>query len=217
MLDMRRPYRRLQVSSRLCPCANHRSYSTPCRQKPLEYALCPSSDCVSVSHLHCLAREFLKENPPQSELIPRGGSCRSCDSYVLWGDIIRGCYRRQKGGVTLESEVDAEEDEASGSDKGEDPQPSQGRKRGRKPKNLKASAPAEDSEHECFDLDAISSCEESDMATQAPPPSKSRKRISTKGTKKKEPGPSSKKSVAGPSQPTKRGILYVYLRHIIVG
>ncbi len=165
---------------------------------------------MSVSHLRCLAQEFLKENPSQSDLIPRGGSCRSCSAYVLWGDIIRGCYRRQKGGVVLESEVDAEEDELSGSEMDEDPQPPQGRKRGRKPKSLTVPGPAEESEHECFDLDAISSCEESDVATQAPPPSpsKPRSRISKKGTKK--PSPSSKESVAGPSQPVKRGILCTY-------
>lgn len=27
-------------------------------------------------------------------LIPRGGTCPACKLYTLWGDVIRGCYRR---------------------------------------------------------------------------------------------------------------------------
>ena len=27
-------------------------------------------------------------------MIPRGGHCKSCKQYTLWGDVIRGCYRR---------------------------------------------------------------------------------------------------------------------------
>ncbi|PSR75720.1 hypothetical protein PHLCEN_2v9011 [Hermanssonia centrifuga] len=83
---------------------------------PLETALCPSFSCTSISHLVCLAHGFLKStasSSTQSELIPRGGECRSCHEYVLWGDIIRGCFRRQKGGIVLEP-VDEAEEEAEG-------------------------------------------------------------------------------------------------------
>lgn len=30
-------------------------------------------------------------------MIPRGGECSQCHNYVLWGDIVRGCYRRANG------------------------------------------------------------------------------------------------------------------------
>ncbi|KAF7790665.1 hypothetical protein EIP86_001621 [Pleurotus ostreatoroseus] len=92
----------------------------------LDYALCPSSNslCRAVSHLKCLAQDFLSNQPSTSisgdiskALIPRGGHCRSCHDYVLWGDVIRGCYRRQKGGVVQpeegeEADTEGEESEA---------------------------------------------------------------------------------------------------------
>ena len=30
-------------------------------------------------------------------MVPRGGHCKSCKEYTLWGDVIRGCYRRMRG------------------------------------------------------------------------------------------------------------------------
>ncbi|KDR75326.1 hypothetical protein GALMADRAFT_545850 [Galerina marginata CBS 339.88] len=66
------------------------NYSTA----PLRSALCPSSECVAVSHLDCLSRSFRNEQHDTTSMIPRGGRCKSCGNYTLWGDIIRGCYRR---------------------------------------------------------------------------------------------------------------------------
>jgi len=67
--------------------------------EPPKVALCPSGDCRAVSHLSCLAADFLSSDSLQSSgLLPRGGNCKSCGSYVLWGDVIRGCYRRHQGG-----------------------------------------------------------------------------------------------------------------------
>ena len=69
-------------------------------QEPLETSLCPSLHCTSVTHLSCLSQYFLQsqaiKRPKQniSELIPRGGDCKSCGNYILWGDVIRGSYRR---------------------------------------------------------------------------------------------------------------------------
>lgn len=74
-----------------------------------------------MSHLACLSKDFLansfspsSDTNNESPLIPRGGECRSCHEYILWGDVIRGCYRRLKGGVVeLEEELeDEDEDEA---------------------------------------------------------------------------------------------------------
>lgn len=79
---------------RLFPCATQVA-----SQEPLKTALCPSGDCEATTHLSCLAADFLSSDPSQSAgLLPRGGSCKSCGSYVLWGDVIRGCYRRHQGG-----------------------------------------------------------------------------------------------------------------------
>ena len=72
-------------------------------------ALCPTTTCLAVSHLSCLSRHFLANEASSSsnaDIIPRGGWCDSCDAYILWGDVIRGCYRRREGGVTLEAEQD---------------------------------------------------------------------------------------------------------------
>jgi hypothetical protein len=27
-------------------------------------------------------------------MVPRGGHCKSCKEYTLWGDVVHGCYRR---------------------------------------------------------------------------------------------------------------------------
>jgi len=48
-----------------------------------------------------------------TQIIPRGGKCPSCHSYTLWGDIIRGCYRRRGGPTQSEKEDDEDEDAAS--------------------------------------------------------------------------------------------------------
>ena len=86
-------------------------------QEPLSVALCPSGDCLAVSHLSCLAADFLSSDPLHSAgLLPRGGNCKSCRSYVLWGDIIRGCYRRQQGGKALQLEESDREEDSSGAE-----------------------------------------------------------------------------------------------------
>ena len=47
----------------------------------------------------CLSEHFLNSQITNNGLVPRGGICTSCSTYVLWGDIIRGCYRRMTGGA----------------------------------------------------------------------------------------------------------------------
>lgn len=41
-------------------------------------------------------------------LVPRGGTCKVCGNYTLWGDVIRGSYRRRAGAVAEEEEEDAD-------------------------------------------------------------------------------------------------------------
>lgn len=48
-------------------------------------------------------------------MIPRGGHCTSCRNYILWGDIVRGSYRRDAGGCIPQS-ADDEQDEANTSE-----------------------------------------------------------------------------------------------------
>ncbi|KAJ3475570.1 hypothetical protein NLI96_g11751 [Meripilus lineatus] len=134
------------------------------RQKPLEYALCPSLGCVAVSHLHCLSRRFLESDTSHSELIPRGGTCKSCNTYTLWGDVVRGCYRRQEGTVVPQSEVDAEGDEESGTGEESDggSESSRGAKRRSTSRKLTGKAQAEENDQGTFDLNDISSCSKSE-------------------------------------------------------
>ncbi|KAG6821039.1 hypothetical protein H0H93_007929 [Arthromyces matolae] len=73
----------------------------------------PISVQDAISHMACLAQTFLNSNPNPVTVIPRGGSCPSCKSYVLWGDIVRGSYRRMAGSTNtkvVEEEEDEDED-----------------------------------------------------------------------------------------------------------
>ncbi|KAJ6593654.1 hypothetical protein B0H19DRAFT_1091410 [Mycena capillaripes] len=76
------------------------NYST----EPLKTTLCPTTGCTAVSHLSCLSNDFLSSQTSDTGMIPRGGHCKSCRAYVLWGDIIRGMYRRSAGGALPEQE-----------------------------------------------------------------------------------------------------------------
>ena len=56
---------------------------------PLEQRLiCPHQSCCSVTHLICLAKKFLKNEPPH-QLLPVEGHCPACERNLLWGDLVR--------------------------------------------------------------------------------------------------------------------------------
>lgn len=101
--------------------------------------LCPHDDCLSISHVRCLSTQFLassnsasansdvafisaptassKAPSPsvyihQSTLIPRGGNCPSCTKYTLWGDLVRGSYRRVLGAAVELPDNDPDKDPA---------------------------------------------------------------------------------------------------------
>ncbi|KZV99005.1 hypothetical protein EXIGLDRAFT_726492 [Exidia glandulosa HHB12029] len=64
----------------------------------LTLTVCPTKACTSVSHLVCLATAFTTAEASTSQrILPRGGDCPGCRQYVLWGDIVKGCYRRRIG------------------------------------------------------------------------------------------------------------------------
>ncbi|KIP10803.1 hypothetical protein PHLGIDRAFT_65067, partial [Phlebiopsis gigantea 11061_1 CR5-6] len=59
---------------------------------PLDTALCPAPACTSLAHLACLAKHFILASAASESipsLIPRGGPCPSCRTYILWGDVVR--------------------------------------------------------------------------------------------------------------------------------
>ncbi|KAH9851034.1 hypothetical protein C2E23DRAFT_925964 [Lenzites betulinus] len=116
----------------------------------LSVTLCPAGGCKAVTHLSCLSGDFLARAPTSSSnIIPRGGTCNQCHSYVLWGDVIRGCYRRHQGGVALEQDLADEDDQEDRlgqlfSDGEEDPLPEAEGSAKRAPKTkAKAKRPAQ--------------------------------------------------------------------------
>ena len=151
-------------------------------------ALCPASSCTAVSHLSCLSRRFLDAQPASSsaDIIPRGGTCKSCNNYILWGDVIRGCYRRREGGVVPDAELedaddrddlgqlfgaDFEDEDDASPELTKPPARPRTKKRARSravPSTSKRApystlaAQVSDAEREHFDLDAISSDSNSD-------------------------------------------------------
>lgn len=91
-------------------------------------------------------------------LIPRGGTCPACKTYTLWGDVIRGCYRRfsvstGEGGSGL--------DDADMKNLGS-ATPSSAKQKRRKPARTRQKKKKATSEHipsedgEVFDIDNIS-------------------------------------------------------------
>ncbi|KAK2467837.1 hypothetical protein APHAL10511_000132 [Amanita phalloides] len=63
---------------------------------PAATVLCSAPSCTAVSHTICLAGHFLGCDSinSTSSIMPRGGHCKACDSYTLWGDLMRGSSRR---------------------------------------------------------------------------------------------------------------------------
>lgn len=125
-----------------------------------------------MSHLACLSSHFLAveaQDTGNTRMIPRGGNCKGCQQYVLWGDLIKGCYRREKGGVgTILSEVEDDPEITQSESSGVDlmyPEPSGMTKKKKTPRKAKASTKkvllpsiaAGSETGEFFDLDAISS------------------------------------------------------------
>ena len=49
---------------------------------------CPVDDCDMVSHIICLADNFLGDER-QKHLIPVQGECPVCKTCLMWGDVIR--------------------------------------------------------------------------------------------------------------------------------
>ena len=73
--------------------------------------------CNLVNHTICLADYFLKNNEPVHtqfsqakqirQLLPMGGNCPKCDSYLMWGELIKN----RNASYALHSETPDNEDE----------------------------------------------------------------------------------------------------------
>lgn len=117
-------------------------------------------------------------------LVPRGGTCNECHQYVLWGDLIRGCYRRAEGGtgaVQLEVEDELElsaEVLVEGSTTRRTGPKGKGKSRAPKKKARRRSlSEGRDSgSGELFDLDAISSGTDDGPPTVTTPKKRGRPR-----------------------------------------
>lgn len=150
---------------------------------PLTLALCPSKSCTSIAHLSCLANKFMStelSRAPEStrSILPRGGDCPGCSQYVLWGDIVKGCYRRHVGkAVAAEADAEAENDGQIS----------------KKRSSKKGTAKPDEDAHESFDLDAVSACSEDEQAGPSGPPPQPAKK------KRGRPPKARDIAIAGPS------------------
>ncbi|KAF7972709.1 hypothetical protein HWV62_17156 [Athelia sp. TMB] len=156
----------------------------------LKTTLCVTPGCSEVSHLACLSESFVSAEAHSIDnagMIPRGGQCKGCQEYVLWGELVKGCYRREKGGpggIPPEVEDDPEITQSgSSSDVDQVYTGTPRRGRGRPPGKAKASTKkpqlAVGSESgEFFDLDAVSSATEDGEGSRAivSPPKRGRPR-----------------------------------------
>jgi structure-specific endonuclease subunit SLX1 len=80
-------------------------------QDPVTVCLCPTPTCHSLTHITCLSEHFHNQDS-LSPIIPRGGECPTCQTWVSWGDIVKGMYRRKAGrAVEVEEDPDHEQDE----------------------------------------------------------------------------------------------------------
>ncbi|KAJ4500265.1 hypothetical protein C8R41DRAFT_810768 [Lentinula lateritia] len=102
----------LIASTKLLQCSVCREPLNNYISDPLTHALCPHNSCNGTAHLLCLSQHFISQslsgkcNLSDAPMVPRGGNCPSCFDFVLWGDVVKGCYRRSAGGA-----VSVEEDE----------------------------------------------------------------------------------------------------------
>ncbi|THH21381.1 hypothetical protein EW146_g138 [Bondarzewia mesenterica] len=63
----------------------------------------------------CNLEHFVDSEHDGTNMIPRGGHCPTCRSYTLWGDVVKGCYRRHAVKALSEAEISDDEGEMFGS------------------------------------------------------------------------------------------------------
>jgi hypothetical protein len=63
--------------------------------------LCTAGDCEHVAHVLCIAPLFTSS----SELLPEAGHCPRCDTRIIWGELIRGCFARKEGSEAEQQDI----------------------------------------------------------------------------------------------------------------
>lgn len=212
LLNMQQRCTQLQRCASLPSFTIYPSFMFINGKDPLKTTLCPATGCTAVSHLSCLSDDFLSSQTSDTGMIPRGGRCKSCHTYVLWGDVIRGMYRRSAGGA-LPDEDEGDDDELFLSDIESDaavaPKSSKakGKAKATSPKRGRTLQERESSEGEAFDFNVSSSTESeppsprkqgrprtnSTVAVIAPKPSP-RKRAKSSSPAEPNPPPSKKRA-----------------------
>ncbi|KAH8591421.1 hypothetical protein B0O99DRAFT_519520 [Bisporella sp. PMI_857] len=64
------------------------------------YAICPTDGCESVTHLTCLSKHFLENDP--LAVVPIEGNCPSCNSKLKWIDVVKELTLRIRGQKEVE-------------------------------------------------------------------------------------------------------------------
>lgn len=135
-------------------------------QSLLATAICPAAGCFTVSHLICLSRQFTAQNGGDAApMVPRGGNCSGCGGYILWGDVIRSCYRRhcvQVGAPVMPADSDVGEDMHQASSDGLNRQ-----RTGKRTKRSRSPVDSGSGSRVVFDLDdAVSSGSQAEGSTK---------------------------------------------------
>ncbi|KAJ6497838.1 hypothetical protein C8R45DRAFT_984418 [Mycena sanguinolenta] len=159
--------------------SNRRLTCSICNEDVLNYStdhlkttLCPNTGCTAVSHISCLSQDFLSSQTSDTGMIPRGGHCKSCRQYILWGDVIRGIYRRSAGGA-LAAEEEGDDDALFLSDiESDGAVPLKSAKAKGKTKAAPALLQGKESSGETFDFN-VSSSTESDAPSPRKRPARS--------------------------------------------
>jgi len=64
------------------------------------YSICPAPGCDSVTHLTCLSKHFLKND--ESSIVPVQGNCPSCNTELMWVDVVKELTLRMRGRKEVE-------------------------------------------------------------------------------------------------------------------
>lgn len=59
------------------------------------YTICPNPGCEDVTHMTCLSKHFLKDEP--DSIIPINGTCPSCKTELRWVDVVKELSLRMRG------------------------------------------------------------------------------------------------------------------------
>ncbi|KAI4235849.1 MAG: hypothetical protein LQ349_002888 [Xanthoria aureola] len=65
------------------------------------FLVCPSEQCSAASHMACLAKKWLEDQPSPGFLLPVSGTCSQCRREHQWVDLVKESSIRGRGGKHL--------------------------------------------------------------------------------------------------------------------